>query len=51
MNVLLVETDSDDAGKLTSYLRDQGHLCFLTDSAKSAKSLLKKESPGLVLLH
>jgi two-component system response regulator FlrC len=26
-------------------------LCFLTDSAKSAKNLLKKESPGLVLLH
>ena len=51
MNVLLVETDSDDAGKLSSYLRDQGHLCYLTDSAKSAKSLLKNESPGLVLLH
>ena len=51
MNVLLVETDSDDARKLTSYLRDQGHLCYLTDSAKSAKSLMKKESPGLVLLH
>ena len=51
MNVLLIETDSDDARKLSSYLRDQGHLCFLTDSAKSAKSLLKKESPGLVLLH
>ncbi len=51
MNVLMVETDSDDARKLTSYLRDQGHMCYLTDSAKSAKSLLKKESPGLVLLH
>jgi len=51
MNVLLIETDSDDARKLSSYLRDQGHLCFLTDSVKSAKSLLKKESPGLVLLH
>jgi two-component system response regulator FlrC len=51
MNVLVIETDSDDARKLSSYLRDQGHLCFLTDSAKSAKSLLKKESPGLVLLH
>jgi DNA-binding NtrC family response regulator len=51
MNVLLIETDSDDAGKLSSYLREHGHLCFLTDSAKSAKSLLKKESPGLVLLH
>ena len=51
MNVLLIETDSDDARRLSSYLRDQGHLCFLTDSAKSAKNLLKKESPGLVLLH
>jgi len=51
MNVLLIETDSDDARKLSSHLREQGHLCFLTDSAKSAKTLLKKESPGLVLLH
>ncbi len=51
MNVLLIETDSNDARKLSSFLRDQGHLCFLTDSARSAKNLLKKESPGLVLLH
>lgn len=51
MNVLLIETDSNDAQKLSSFLRDQGHLCFLTDSARSAKNLLKKESPGLVLLH
>ena len=26
-------------------------MCFLTDTAKSAKSLLKNECPGLVLLH
>jgi len=51
MNVLLIETDSNDAQKLSSFLRDQGHLCFLTDSARSAKNLLRKESPGLVLLH
>lgn len=51
MNVLLIETDSNDAQKISSYLRDQGHLCFLTDTARSAKNLLKKESPGLVLLH
>jgi two-component system response regulator FlrC len=51
MNVLLVETDSNDARKVSSFLREQGHLCFLTDSARSAKSLLKKESLGLVLLH
>ncbi len=51
MNVLLVETDSSDARTLSSYLREQGHLCFITDSARSAKSLAKKECPGLVLLH
>ncbi|MHC1726143.1 MAG: sigma-54-dependent transcriptional regulator [Syntrophobacteraceae bacterium] len=51
MNVLLIETDSMDARNLSSFLREQGHLCFLTDSAKSAKSLVKKENPGLVLLH
>ncbi len=51
MNVLLIETDSKDAQNLSSFLRDQGHLCFLTDSTKSAKNLLKKECPGLVLLH
>ncbi|HYA43945.1 MAG TPA: sigma-54 dependent transcriptional regulator [Syntrophobacteraceae bacterium] len=51
MNVLVVETDSNDARKVSLFLRAQGHLCFLTDSARSAKSLLKKESPGLVLLH
>ena len=51
MNVLLIETDSEDARKISSFLREQGHLCLLTDSARSAKSLLKKESPGLALLH
>ena len=51
MNVLLIETDSKDAQNLSSFLRDQGHLCILTDSTKSAKGLLKKECPGLVLLH
>jgi len=51
VNVLLIETDSNDAQRVSSFLKDQGHLCFLTDSAKSAKNLLKKESPGLVLLH
>ena len=51
MNVLLIETDSNDARKLSSFLRDQGHMCFLTDSVKSAKNLLKNECPGLVLLH
>ena len=51
MNVLLIETDSQDAQNLSSLLRDHGHLCLLTDSAKSAKNLLKKESLGLVLLH
>ena len=51
MNVLLIETDSKDAQNLSSFLRDQGHLCILTDSTKSAKNLLKKECPGLVLLH
>ncbi len=51
MNVLLVETDSSDARTLSSYLREQGHLCFITDSARSAKGLVKKECPGLVLLH
>lgn len=51
MNVLLIETDSRDAQNISSFLRDRGHLCLLTDSAKSAKNLLKKEAPGLVLLH
>ena len=51
MNVLVIETDLNDAQKVSSFLRDQGHLCFVTDSAKSAKNILKKESPGLVLLH
>ncbi len=51
MNVILIETDSSDARNLSSFLRDQGHMCFLTDTAKSAKSLLKNECPGLVLLH
>jgi two-component system response regulator FlrC len=51
MNVLLIETDSKDAQSLSSFLRDQGHLCISTDSTKSAKNLLKKECPGLVLLH
>ncbi|MGA2403647.1 MAG: sigma-54 dependent transcriptional regulator [Syntrophobacteraceae bacterium] len=51
MNVLLIETDSSDARNLSSFLRDQGHMCFLTDTAKSAKILLKKECPGLVLFH
>ena len=51
MNVLLIETDSEDARNISSFLRDQGHLCFLTDSARSAKNLLKKECPGLALLH
>ncbi|MDR3554738.1 MAG: sigma-54 dependent transcriptional regulator [Syntrophobacteraceae bacterium] len=51
MNVLLIETDSEDARKISSFLREQGHLCVLTDSARSARSLLKKESPGLALLH
>ena len=51
MNVLLIETDSNDARNLSSFLRDQGHMCFLTDTVKSAKNLLKSECPGLVLLH
>ncbi len=51
MNVLLIETDAIDARNLSSFLREQGHLCLLTDSPKSAKNLVKKESPGLVLLH
>ena len=51
MNVLLIETDSNDAQNVSSFLRDQGHMCFLTDTVKSAKNLLKNESPGLVLLH
>jgi two-component system response regulator FlrC len=51
MNVLLIETDSKDAQNLSSFLREQGHLCILTDSTKSARNLLKKECPGLVLLH
>ncbi len=51
MNVLLIETDSSDARSLSSLLRDQGHMCFLTDTVKSAKNLLKNECPGLVLLH
>ena len=51
MNVLLIETDSEEARKISSILREQGHMCFLTDSARSARNLLRKESPGLVLLH
>ncbi len=51
MNILLIETDSNDAQNVSSYLRDLGHFCFQTDSARSAKNLLKKECPGLVLLH
>jgi two-component system response regulator FlrC len=51
MNVLLIDTDSKDAKNLSSHLRDNGHLCILTDSTRSAKNLLKKECPGLVLLH
>lgn len=51
MNVLLIETDTSDARNLSSFLRENGHLCFITDSAKSAKNMVKKESPGLVLLH
>jgi two-component system response regulator FlrC len=51
VNVLVIETDSNDAQKVSSFLRELGHLCFLTDSAKSAMNILKKESPGLVLLH
>ncbi len=51
MNVLLIETDASDARTLSAFLREQGHLCFITDSPKSAKNMVKKESPGLVLLH
>lgn len=51
MNVLLIESDSTDARAFSSFLKEQGHLCFITDSAKSAKSLIRKEYPGLVLLH
>jgi two-component system response regulator FlrC len=51
MNVLLIETDSADARTFSSFLKEQGHLCFITDSAKSAKSMVKKEYPGLVLMH
>jgi DNA-binding NtrC family response regulator len=51
MNVLLIESDSADARAFSSFLKEQGHLCFITDSAKSAKSLIRKEYPGLVLLH
>jgi two-component system response regulator FlrC len=51
MNILLIETDSNDARNLSSFLRDQGHMCFLTDTVKSGKNLLKNECLGLVLLH
>jgi two-component system response regulator FlrC len=51
MNVLVIETDDNDARRVSTFLREHGHLCFLTDSPRSAKGLLKKESPGLVLLH
>ncbi len=51
MNVLIIETDSTDARSVSSFLRDKGHLPFITDSTKSAKNLIRKESPGLVLLH
>ncbi|MFZ2448585.1 MAG: sigma-54 dependent transcriptional regulator [Syntrophobacteraceae bacterium] len=51
MNILLVETDSADARSLSAFLRERGHLCFMTDSARSAKNLVRKECPGLVLLH
>lgn len=51
MNVLLIETDSEEARKISSILREQGHMCLLTDSARSARNLLRKESPGLALLH
>ncbi|MDR3566524.1 MAG: sigma-54 dependent transcriptional regulator [Syntrophobacteraceae bacterium] len=51
MNVLLIETDDEDARKISSFLREKGHVCFLTDSPRSAKGLLKKESPGLALIH
>lgn len=51
MNILIVETDSADARAVSSFLREQGHLCFITDSARSARNLVKKETPGLILLH
>ena len=51
MNVVLVETDSADARVFSTFLKEQGHLCFITDSAKSARNLVRKECPGLVLLH
>jgi DNA-binding NtrC family response regulator len=51
MNVLLIESDSADARTFSSFLKEQGHFCFITDSARSAKNLVKKEYPGLVLLH
>ncbi|MEN6437514.1 MAG: sigma-54 dependent transcriptional regulator [Syntrophobacter sp.] len=51
MNVLLVETDSTDARAISSFLKEQGHLCFITDSTRYARSLVKKECPGLILLH
>ncbi len=51
MNVLVIETDETDARIVSSFLKEQGHLCFITDSPKSARNLMKKESPGLVLLH
>lgn len=51
MNVLLIESDATDARTFSMFLREQGHLAFITDSAKSAKNLVKKECPGLVLLH
>lgn len=51
MNVLLVETDSTDARAVSSFLKEQGHLCFITDSVRYARNLVKKENPGLILLH
>jgi len=51
MNVLLVETDSTDARAISSFLKEQGHLCFITDSTRYARNLVKKENPGLILLH
>ncbi len=51
MNVLLIETDSEDARMASCLLREQGHFCLTTDSARSARGLLKKESFGLALFH
>ncbi len=38
MNVLLIETDSADARDFSSFLREQGHLCFITDSPNPLKA-------------